>query len=463
MKLENLILKNLLTNEKFIRCVLPHLNVEYFKDKQEQVLFLVIKKYFTNYNAVPDQPTVLIEIENIPSVSEQVFKDVIELVDIIYSIDSKEEYDWILEQTEKWCKDRAVYNGLMQAISIINEESKDLTPAAIPDILQNALSVSFDTTVGHDFISDAEQRYDALHKKENKIPFGLKYFDLVTKGGLSRKTLTVFVAGTGGGKSLAMSHFAASQLALGKNVLYISLEMSEQDLAERIEANLLNMTTDDLHDLPKDSYMKKMDRLKEKVKGKLIFKEYPSNAASTLNFKRLLEELKQKKNFKPDIIYVDYLNICASYRLKSAATLQSYNYVKAVAEELRALASEYDVPVVTGSQINRSGYGDSEGELDNISDSMGTAFTADIIFMLYQNEELEQLGQMLVKRLKHRKGDLGRHKKFIVGINKSKMKLFDVEDSAQAELPKPESSNIIQNPIRIKKPDKSKLFEKFKQ
>jgi replicative DNA helicase len=426
---------------------------------------MICEKYFSNYNTLPDLPVVLIELENLKGLSEHIYKETVSLAEEVYTLETNAKQDWLIQQTEDWAKERAVYNALMKSIEIVNGEAKDKTvsSAAIPDILREALAVSFDVSIGHDFFNDAQDRYDQLHKKENRLPFGIKYFDKVTKGGLARKTLTVFVAASGGGKSLAMSHFAATQLALGKNVLYISMEMSEEDLAERVEANLLDATMDDLEYMPKDVYLKKIEKLQEKVKGKLKFKEYPSNSASALNFKNLIDELRQKDNFVPDIVYVDYLNICSSYRLKAAATLQSYNYVKAVAEELRALATEYNIPVVTASQINRQGYGNSDGDLENMADSMGTVFTADLIFLLYQNEELESLGQLMVKRLKHRKGNLSVHKKFIVGINKSKMKLFDAEESAQT-LAKDTSNqqNVVTSPVRVPKTDKKDLFKQFK-
>ena len=414
-----------------MRKVYPFLKEEYFFDSNEKILFQEISKFIDNYNNTPSKSVLTIEVEKRNDITEQNYSDIVSLVDEF----EHEEVDnnWLVDTTEKWCKEKAVYLALMDSIKIVDGKDKVRTKDAIPHILSSALGVSFDNNIGHDYIENAESRYDFYHKKEHKIPFDLELFNKITKGGLPNKTLNVALAGTGVGKSLFMCHFASSVLLQGRNVLYITLEMAEERIAERIDANLLNVNVQQLTDLPKPVYTDRIKNVSKKTVGKLIIKEYPTASAHSGHFKSLLNELELKKSFRPDIIFIDYLNICASSRYKGTI-VNSYTYVKAIAEELRGLAVEHNVPIVSATQTTRSGYGSSDVDLTDTSESFGLPATADFMFALISTEELEGMGQILVKQLKNRYNDPTINKRFVVGIDRAKMRLYDVEDSAQKNI-----------------------------
>ena len=429
MKVETLILKNLLLSEEYVRKALPFVKDEYFPDLEERVLFDTINKYFQQYSAVPTKEALLIEIGDNKSLSDEQYKNT---QTIITSLDDEvSELDWVLDTTEKWCKERAIYLALMESIKIAEGNDGDKSPDAIPSILSEALSVSFDNHIGHDYIEDYEDRYESYHRVEDKIPFDIELLDKITKGGLPRKTLNVALAGTGVGKSLFMCHVAGAALTQGYNVLYITCEMAEEKIAERIDANLLNVGVKDIVELPEVLFTSKVNEIARKTRGKLIIKEYPTASAHAGHFKALLSDLKLKKDFKPDLIFVDYLNICASMRYKGAI-VNSYTYVKAIAEELRGLAVECNVPIISATQTTRSGYGNSDPDLTDTSESFGLPATADFMFALISTEELEQQGRIMVKQLKNRYSDLVTSRKFMVGIDRSKMRLYDVADDASA-------------------------------
>ena len=430
--IEKAIFANLIFNEKFARKALPFLKNEYFQSRTDQALFTIIDQYVTKYNSLPSKTALSVEIGDYVGLNDNEEQTLQEYVgDLVEDVTTDPE--WLSEQTEKFCQDKAVYNAIMQSIQIFDGKTK-MDKGSIPSLLSDALSVSFDTAIGHDFIDDADSRYEFYHRKEHRIPFDLDYFNRITKGGLPRKTLNVALAGTGVGKSLFMCHCAAGNLTKGDNVLYITMEMAEERIAERIDANLLNVTMEELSLLPKEVYQKKIARLKESAKGKLIIKEYPTSSAGSANFRHLLNELKMKRKFTPSIIYIDYLNICASSRVKQGATVNSYTYIKAIAEELRGLAVEFNVPIVTATQTTRSGYSSSDVGLEDTSESFGLPATADFMFALMSNDELQELNQMVVKQLKNRYSDISSLKKFIIGVDRSKMKLYDVEQHAHGDL-----------------------------
>ncbi len=429
--IESKILSNLIYDEKYTRKVIPFIKETYFESLVDKIVFQEIHNYVTKYDAVPSKAVLKIEIENRKDISDDAFQKSINLV-----TDLKEEkFDeqWLLDTTEKWCKDRAIYLALLDSVKIADGKDKTRSKDSIPSILSDALSVSFDDHIGHDYISDSDSRYDFYHKKEDKIPFDLDLFNKITKGGLPNKTLNIALAGTGVGKSLFMCHMASSILLQGSNVLYITLEMAEERIAERIDANLLNVNIQDITNLPKSTYESKLFKLSEKTRGKLIIKEYPTASAHVGHFKSLLNDLALKKGFRPDIIFIDYLNICASSRYKGTL-VNSYTYVKAIAEELRGLAVECNVPIVSATQTTRQGYGNSDVELTDTSESFGLPATADFMFALISTEELENLNQIMIKQLKNRYNDPTTHKRFVVGIDRAKMKLYNVEDSAQKTL-----------------------------
>jgi replicative DNA helicase len=429
MSVEELIFSNLLHNEGYGRKVIPFLRAEYFTNKIDQTLFKTVLNYVERFNSFPNETALLIEIENTHSLTQDEYGIAREKVE---KLEQKQaDLDWLVSQTEKFCKDRAIYNAISQSIKILDDKSTTQSPNQIPKLLEEALAVSFDTQIGHDFFEDLSQRYDFYHRKEERIPFDIDYLNRVTKGGLPRKTLNVILAGTGVGKSLFMCHCAAANIIGGKNVLYITMEMAEERIAERIDANLMNVTMDELHLLPRDAFEKKLDRVKEKAVGKLVIKEYPTSSAGSANFRHLLMELNQKKKFKPDIIYIDYLNICASSRLKQGANVNSYTYIKTIAEELRGLAVEFNVPIVSATQTNRAGFTSSDVGLENTSESFGLPATVDLMFAMISSEELEDLNQIMFKQLKNRYADPTRMRRFVVGVDKAKMKLYDVEQSAQ--------------------------------
>ena len=432
-KVENLILKNLLLDEVFVRKSLPFIRAEYFNDPLERNLFEVINKYFTQYNAIPTKEALEIEVGQLDTISDEQHKNI---VHIIKEIDEeKSEPEWIVDVTEKWCQDRALYIALMSSIKIAEGNDEQRAAGSIPSILSDALAVSFDNHIGHDYLEDYEERYEFYHRTEDKIPFDLEFFNKITKGGLPNKTLNIALAGTGVGKSLFMCHVASSALLQGKNVLYITLEMAEEKIAERIDSNLLNCDIQNLNQLPKMMYDNKVTSIAKKTEGKLIVKEYPTASAHCGHFKSLLNELALKKSFKPGIIFIDYLNICASSRFKgNAGNVNSYSYIKAIAEELRGLAVEANLPIVSATQTTRSGFASSDIDLTDTSESFGLPATADLMFALISSEELEGLGQIMVKQLKNRYNDPTVNKRFVVGIDRAKMRLYDVEQSAQQNL-----------------------------
>jgi len=435
MKLEQAILKNLVYNEEYLRKVLPFLKPEYFSDRTEKTIFNEITSFTETYNTTPAIEAIGIAVKERNTLTDdEVEKCQTYLKEIESNKETSTEIQWLVDKTEKFCQEKAIYNAVLGSISILDGKDKQNEKGAIPKILSDALAVSFDTTVGHDYLENSDERYEFYHRKEERIPFDLEYFNKITKGGLPAKTLNIALAGTGVGKSLFMCHVAAGAMVQGKNVLYITLEMAEEKIAERIDANLLNVTLDDLIELPKDMYDKKVARVREKTTGKLIIKEYPTASASTTHFRTLLNELNLKRSFVPDIIFVDYLNICCSSRIKAGANINSYTYVKSIAEELRGLAVEHNVPIVSATQTTRSGFTSSDPGLEDTSESFGLPATADLMFALISSEELEELGQIMVKQLKNRYNDPTYYKRFTVGIDRSKMKLFDIEQSAQTGL-----------------------------
>ena len=430
--IEFLVLRNLLHNEDYLRKTIPFLKGDYFQDRNQKLVFEEISTFVSEYNQVPTKEVLTIETEKRKDINESEYKEVVQLINGLD--EHPAEFDWLVDTTEKWCRDRAIYLALLESISIADGGDQKKTPDAIPSILSDALAVSFDNNVGHDYLNDADERYDAYTRKEDRIGFDLEYFNKITKGGLPNKTLNIALAGTGVGKSLFMCHVASSVLLQGKNVLYITLEMAEEKIAERIDANLLNVNIQDITDLPKQMFTSKVNNIAQKTQGTLIIKEYPTASAHSGHFKSLLNELALKKSFRPDIIFIDYLNICASSRYKSNLSVNSYSYIKAIAEELRGLAVEANVPIVSATQTTRSGYGSSDVDLTDTSESFGLPATADLMFALISTEELEQLNQIMVKQLKNRYNDPTVFKRFIVGIDRAKMRLYDCEQSAQNDI-----------------------------
>ena len=429
--IESTIIKNLVGDDTYVRKVIPYIKPEYFNEYSDKILFDIINNFVVTYGQTPTKEVLSIEVDNRKDLNEDSYKQLQVKID---DIDNTEvDSQWLLDATEKWCKQRAVYLALLDSVKIADGQDEKRTEDAIPSILQEALAVSFDDHIGHDYIEDYEDRFAFYHRNESKIPFDLSLFNKITKGGIPNKTLNVALAGTGVGKSLFMCHMAAASLLQGKNVLYITLEMAEEKIAERIDANLLNVNIKDIEDLPEQLFESKVTRLAQKTNGKLIIKEYPTASAHSGHFKALLNDLSLKKSFKPDIIFIDYLNICASSRYKGAL-VNSYTYVKAIAEELRGLAVEFDLPIVSATQTTRSGYGSSDVDLTDTSESFGLPATADLMFALISTEELEGINQIMVKQLKNRYNDLNLFKRFVVGIDRSKMRLYDVEDSAQTDI-----------------------------
>jgi len=434
-RLEQTILKNLIHNEEFTRKALPFISADYFSERTEKNVFKEIFDFVNKYKNPPTHESLVINFTENKTLTEVEVSSAIELLnEIKLNKEEKAEIKWLTEQTEKFCQDKAIYNAIMESVSILDDKTTKKSKGEIPKLLADALGVSFDSHIGHDYINDADSRYDSYHAVEKRIPFDIDFFNKITKGGLPTKTLNIALAGTGVGKSLFMCHVAASCLSQGKNVLYITMEMAEEKIAERIDANLLNITMDELHTIPKEDYDRKFGVLKNKTQGKLIIKEYPTASASALHFRALLSELALKKAFRPDIIFIDYLNICSSSRIKPGGNVNSYTYIKSIAEELRGLAVENEVPIVSATQTTRSGFSNSDVDLTDTSESFGLPATADFMFALITNEELQALNQILVKQLKNRYSDLNLHKRFVVGVDKSKMKLYDVEESAQADI-----------------------------
>lgn len=432
MKTELVILRHLLNDEDFARRTLPYLKSEYFHDRLEKTVYQEIDKFVNKYNSLPTKEALTLEMDGRNDLSDEEFSSASSLIS---SLDCEDvDKQWLTDTTEKWCQEKAIYNAIMNSIAILDGNDKKHDKGAIPELLSEALGVSFDPNIGHDFLEDSDTRYDFYHRVEERIPFDLEYLNKITKGGLPKKTLNIILAGTGVGKSLAMCHMASANLLEGKNVLYVTMEMAEEKIAQRIDANLLNVTLDDLEALSKDMYDKKIEKVRGKTSGKLIVKEYPTASAGSGHFRHLLNELRLKRSFVPDIIYVDYLNICTSSRIKGGAQVNSYTLVKAIAEELRGLAVEFNVPLVSATQTTRSGYTNSDVGLEDTSESFGLPATADFMVALISSEELEELGQIMVKQLKNRYGDPNTYKRFVVGVDRAKMRLFDCEQTAQEDV-----------------------------
>ena len=447
--IEQVVLRNVLTNEPYMRKVLPFIKPEYFEGVYNQ-LFKEVAKFVSSYNKLPTLESFKIEVDNSDKFNDDQYTAAMEILPNIFEREKSDE-KWLYDTTEKWCQDRAIHNAIMESISIIDGKHKTLTKNALPELLQKALAVTFDPSVGHDYIEDVEQRYEFYHEDEERIPFDLDYFNTITKGGLPNKTLNVCLAGTGVGRSLFMCHMAGNVLTQGRNVLYITMEMAEERIAERIDANLLNIPLDQIQHVSKPMLTSKVDELASRTNGKLIIKEYPTGSAHTGHFRALLNELKLKKNFVPEMIFIDYLNICASSRMKGmGGAINSYTYIKAIAEELRGLAVEFDVPIVSATQTTRSGYTSSDPGLEDTSESFGLPATADLMFALISSEELEQLGQVMVKQLKNRYNDPNYKKRFVLGIDRSRMRLYDVDN--------PEEGVVDDTPAF----DKSEVNNRFK-
>jgi len=448
VRIEQTILSNLIYDESYARRVLPFLKDDYFQDQTEKILFSEIDNFIDKYNGIPTKETLLIELNKKENIPEQIFKNLIEYVEQITF--EKKDSTWLIDNTEQFCQERAVYNAIMESISIIEGRSQNKEKGGIPTILADALGVSFDDHIGHDFLLDAEERFEFYNKKEDRIPFDLDYFNTITKGGLPRKTLNVFIAGTGVGKTLAMCHMAAANMLNGQNVLYITLEMAEERIAERVDSNLLNIPVNELEGFPKKIYDDKINKLRKKTSGKLIVKEFPTATVGSNHFRHLLNELSLKKNFQPDIVYIDYINLCTSSRLKYGSNVNSYSYIKAVAEELRGLAVEKNIPIVSATQLNRTGFTNSDPGLEDTSESFALPATVDFMCALISTEEMEQLGQIMIKQLKNRYGDPTQNRRFVVGVDRAKMRLYNVEQSAQSDI-------VDDRPVM----DKSEFSERF--
>ena len=432
-RIETLILSNLVTNEAFTRKTLPFIKKEYFQERSEQIVFGLVEEYFVTYNDAPTREALVIILDDNASAQPEI-DACTELIGEIFQPTEENNLDWLVDQCEEFCQDRSIYNAILESIQIIDGKSKDKDNHALPKLLSDALAVSFDMSIGHDYLNDAEERYEFYHQKESKIPFDLEYMNRVTNGGITSKTLNVVMAGTGIGKSLFMCHHAANCLSQGKSVLYVTCEMSEERIAERIDANFMDISMDDMKVLSKQVYAKKLFDATKNIKGKLIIKEYPTATANANHFRHLLEELKIKKSFIPDIIFIDYLNICASSRFKRGNSINSYTLVKSIAEELRGLAVEQNVPVFTATQTNRAGFSNSDVGLEDTSESFGLPATADFMFAIIATDELDEQNQVMVKQLKNRYNDHAVNRKFVLGIDRSKMKLYDIDESEQQNI-----------------------------
>lgn len=435
--IEQTILSHLAYNEEYSRKVLPFLKEEYFVDPSHKITFKLVDSYINKYNGLPSKEAILIELGNASGLNEIGFKAAKEVVESLTRDETG--MDWLIDTTEKFCQDKALYNAVSKSIQIMDGTDKSFEKGMIPKVLQDALAVTFDNSVGHDYLEDFDQRYDFYHRKEARLPFDLNYMNEITNGGIPTKTLNIILAGTGVGKTMFMCHCAAGNLTLGRNVLYITMEMAEEEIAKRIDANLMNVPLDELLVLPRETYRTKVKKVREKTVGKLLIKEYPTASASSHHFRALLNELALKKNFVPDIIYIDYLNICASSRIKPGANVNSYTYIKSIAEELRGLAVEFKLPIVSATQTTRSGYSSSDVELTDTSESFGLPATADFMIALISTEELADMGQIMVKQLKNRYGDPNKFKRFVIGVDRAKMKFYDVEQGAQ--------ENLLEGPV----------------
>ena len=463
MKLEQTILKNLIYNEDYLRKVLPFLKEDYFTDRTDRTIFNEISSFTDAYNSTPTIEAVVLAVKERRNLTaDEVERCETTLKEIEQTKGEESKIQWLVDKTEQFCQEKAIYNAVLGSISILDGKDKTHEKGQIPKLLSDALAVSFDSSVGHDYLENSDERYEFYHRKEERIPFDLDFFNRITKGGLPTKTLNIALAGTGVGKSLFMCHCAAGAMSQGRNVLYITMEMAEEKIAERIDANLLNVTIDDLVNLPKDMYDKKIAKLREKVVGKLIIKEYPTASASVTHFRTLLNELNLKKSFVPDIIFVDYLNICCSSRIKAGSNINSYTYVKSIAEELRGLAVECGVPIVSATQTTRSGFTSSDPGLEDTSESFGLPATADLMFALISSEELEELGQIMVKQLKNRYNDPTMYKRFTLGVDRAKMRLYDVEQSGQDGLADAGITDKPLNTFGDREKPKKKSFDGFK-
>ena len=456
--LEKTILSNLILNLDYYRKVFPFIKEDYFEENSIKKVFSTYAEYVEKYKEPPSLEALKISLDKRKDLNESSYKDVMELVGDV-KIDENTNHNWLVEETEKFCQDKDLYNAIRRSILILDGQDKELDKGSIPKLLSDSLGISFDSSVGHDFLEDYEDRFEYYHRKEERLPFDIELMNKITKGGLPRKSMTVLLATTGGGKSLCKCHMAAANLMFGKNVLYITMELAEEEVARRIDANIMGVTLDEVKELPLKTFKTRMDRYKTKTTGKLVIKEYPTGSAHVGHFRHLLNELRMKKNFVPDVIFVDYLNICASSRVRGAAAANSYTLVKSIAEEVRGLAMEFNCAIVTSSQFNRSGYDNSDVDLTNTSESMGITHTADAIFALITSEDLESRGQLMIKQLKNRWGDLGYYRRFVVGIDRARMKLFDLEDKAQLDV-----QNDIQKNVGAPQPQKSSddtsLFDK---
>jgi len=461
MKLEQTILKNLIYNDEYIRKVLPFLKDEYFTDRTERLIFNEILSFTSTYNSSPSIEAIALAIKEKRNLTnDEVEKSEAYLKEIVLASGEESKIQWLVDKSEEFVQEKAIYNAVLGSISILEGKDKTQDKGSIPKILSDALAVSFDNSVGHDYLENSDERYEFYHRKEERIPFDLEFFNKITKGGLPAKTLNIALAGTGVGKSLFMCHVAAGCMSQGKNVLYITMEMAEERIAERIDANLLDVTVDSLVELPREMFNKKISRLREKTTGKLIIKEYPTASASSIHFRTLLNELNLKKSFVPDIIFIDYLNICCSARIKAGANVNSYTYVKAIAEELRGLAVEFGVPIVSATQTTRTGYSSSDPGLEDTSESFGLPATADLMFALISSEELESVGQIMVKQLKNRYNDPTTFKRFTLGIDRAKMKLYDVSQSEQGYIA--DAGQIEDKPLNSFGMREKKDFGSFK-
>ena len=431
--LEKTILSNLILNEEFGRKVFPYLKEEYFEDISFKKVFETAAEYIEEYKAPPSIEALRIALDKRKDLNEDMYTNTNALINS-YAVDPNTSVEFLLKETETFCQDKDLYNTIRKSILILDGQDKEMGKGEIPRLLSDSLGISFDQSVGHDFLEDGDERYEHYHRKEERIPFDIDILNKITKGGIPRKSMTVLLATTGGGKSLLKCHFAANHLMYGKNVLYITMEMAAEEIGRRIDANIMDITLDEVAEVPRDVFEKRMNRYKSKTTGKLVIKEFPTGSANSGHFRHLLNELKLKKNFAPDVIYLDYLNICSSARVKGAAAANSYTLVKSIAEEVRGLAMEYNCAIVTSSQYNRDAYGNSDVDLTNTSESMGITHTADAIFGLVSSEYLEEMGQLMIKQLKNRWGDIGYYRRFLVGIERAKMKIYELEESAQENI-----------------------------
>ena len=464
--IEQAVLSALTLNEEYARKTLPFIKDDYFDDGEQKFVFLKIQEFVQKYNGLPTKEALHISTSKDDTLNEDRYKKITGIIDGL-NLDPKTDINWLVDETEKFCQDKAIYNAVRQSILILDGKDKVYDRGSIPELLSKALGVSFDSSIGHDFLENIDERYSFYHTKEDKIAFDLELMNKITKGGVSRKSLSIALAGTGVGKTLFMTHCAAANLMNGMNVLYITMEMAEEKIAERIDANLLDLTLDDLREIDRTQYDKRIGRVRSRTAGKLIIKEYPTASAGSAHFRHLLNELRLKKNFVPDIIYIDYLNICMSSRMKHGGSVNSYTYIKAIAEEIRGLAVEFNVPIVSATQTTRSGYSNSDVDLTDTSESFGLPATADFMFALISSEEMEELGQIMVKQLKNRWGDINYYKRFVVGIDRSKMRLFDVEQKAQDDIvnEKPEKSIMDDTDFGTRMLEEKSMddFAKFKK